>query len=128
MWALVVSVILMGIDLGALGGGKSQGVLECNRWIDPFQAACRTEGAWPSRQDSLLRPPSQKRRLEGIKFVPLKKFGGARQISILPWADVRALVCEAGSSSGDYTLRVAGVESLAPWSSDQLVFTIDKTR
>ncbi len=60
---------------------------------------------------------SRKRRLNGIKFVPVEKFGGANQISILPWPDSRPVSArqqtEAGSHRGDYVLRVAGVEPLA---------------
>ena len=58
-----------------------------------------------------------------MKFVLFEKFGGASQISILLWPEVRAHVCEAeaGSDGGKYTLRVAGVEPLAPrpnWSAN----------
>ena len=52
-----------------------------------------------------------------MKFAPFKKYDRANQISILPWPDSRALVCEAGSDGGDYTLRVAGVESKATRSN-----------
>ena len=71
----------------------------------------------PSRQDNLSSAAlPEKRRLDGIKFVSLGKFGGANQTSILPWPGLVALVrgTEAGSDGGDYTLRVAGVEHLTP--------------
>ena len=69
-------------------------------------------------QSSLAHLPKTKTGRD--KIVPLEKFGRASQISILPWPDSRALVHEAGSARGDYTLGVAGVEPLAPllnWST-----------
>ena len=95
-------------------------VLGYNRWFDPL-AARKAHG--PASRIVFFGHTSRKRRLDGIKFVLFEKFGGASQISILLWPDVRALVCEAeaGSDGGEYTLHVAGMEPSAPrpnWSAD----------
>ena len=84
----------------ALEDGKSQSVLECTRMQPLGRPAGRTEGNWPNGQDSLLRPHFPKTKTGRMNFVPLEKFGGAIQISILPWPDSRALVSEAGSARG----------------------------
>ena len=83
-------------------------VLECNHWVDPFQAACLKEGAWPNRQDSLLRPHFPKTETGRVGVVLYEKLGGASKISLLPRPDQRAPVREAGSDGRDYTLRAAG--------------------
>ena len=92
-------------------------ILECNRRVNPLQATCRTKAHGAADGTVSFGRTSRKRRLDGIKFVPLEKFGGASQISIPPWPDSRALVREAGRVGRDYALRVAGAEPLAPRSN-----------
>ena len=62
---------LMGIDSSALGDGKSQGLLEG----DMGPLAARKGAAFSGRTH-------HKRRLDGAKYVALRSFGLANQVSI----------------------------------------------
>ena len=89
---------LMGVDSSAQGDGKSQSVLECAR-MQPLGRP--VSGGFPAPQTGQSS----------------SAIGGASQVSILPRPDERALVCEAGSDGGGYTLCVAGVAPLTPRSN-----------
>ena len=85
-----------GIDCSALGDGKSQRMLECNR--GSILAARKAHGL--ADRTTFSGRNSRKRRLDGTNLcAPSRSLGGANQIYVLPWPDSRALFTMQTESS-----------------------------
>ena len=77
-----------GIDCSAVGDGKSQQMLECNR--GSILAASKAHGL--ADRTAFIGRNSRKRKLDGTNLcAPLRILGGANQIYVLLWPDSRAL-------------------------------------